>query len=202
MRIFNIFIIGLNTLLLFALGALLVATALSPGWAADLGAAFRIYEAALGGGAAAPAAAALLGCGLMLLSVSTVVGNVRNRRFERTVVFHNPQGEVLIALGALEDLGKVVKAEIPGLKELKLRVLAGRKGLRVTARVTLWSDASLPKTAELIQESVRHYLREVVGIDQDIRPRVVVAKVAFRGPDDYEVAPAEMRPRRLRRPVL
>jgi hypothetical protein len=202
MRIFNIFIIVLNTLLFFALGGLLLTTALSENAGSLCFKAWQFYEVALGSSLSVKLSVALAGSTMMILAISTVVGNIQNRRYERTVVFHNPHGEVMIALGALEDLGKVVKAEIPGLKDIKLRVVARGKGLQVTARVSLWSDASLPKTSELVQDSVRHYLQEIVGADQEIRPRVVVGKVAFRDPADYENTEGEFRPRRIRRPPV
>jgi hypothetical protein len=202
MRVFNIVIIILNTLLFFALGGLLLATALSDSAGGLLFKAWQAYEMALGSSVSAKATVAVAGAAMMALAISTVVGNIQNRRYERTVVFHNPHGEVMIALGALEDLGRVVKAEIPGLKDIKLRVAARGKGLYVTARVSLWSDANLPKTTELIQESVRHYLQEIVGQEQEIRPRVIVGKVAYRGPDDDENAASDFRPRRARRPSV
>jgi len=199
-RTFNIFIIVLNTLLFFALGGLLLATALSDSAGGFVFKSWQFYEVALGSGAGAKIAVALAGASMMVLAISTVVGNIQNRRYERTVVFHNPHGEVMIALGALEDLGRVIKAGIPGLKDIKLRVVARGKGLRVTARVTLWSDADLPKCTEQVQDSVRHYLQEIVGQEQEIRPRVIVGKVAFRDPDDLENGGAEARARRPRRP--
>lgn len=204
MRIFNIVIIVLNTLLFFALGSLLLATALSDTVGGLVFKGWQVYEVALGSGLSAKIGIAVSGAAMMILAISTVLGNIQNRRFERTVVFHNPHGEVMIALGALEDLGKVVKSEISGLKDIKLRVVARGKGLQVTARVALWSDTNLPKTSELIQDSVRHYLQEIVGQDQEIRPRVIVGKVAYRDPDDYENTDgdAPQRPRRLRRPSV
>ena len=181
MRVFNIVILILNTILFMALGGLLLATALSEQAHAGLFNGWQWYEMALDGSPWLRLGVALAGLLLISLAAMTVWFNVVRRRIERTVVFHNPHGEVNIALGALEDLGKVVKAEIAGLKEIKLRVVARRKGLQVTARVALWSDANLPKATELIQDAVRHYLQEIVGMDQEIRPTVVVSKVAFRG---------------------
>jgi hypothetical protein len=202
MRVFNIIIIVLNTLLFFILGGLLLATALSDSVSGLVFKAWQFYEVALGASPGIKVAVAGAGLAMMVLAFSTVLGNIQNRRYERTVVFHNPHGEVMIALGALEDLGKGVKGEVPGLKDIKLQVSARRKGLRVTARVSLWSDASLPKTTELVQESVRRYLQEIVGQEQEIRPRVIVGKVAFRGPDGDEHNDGEFRPRRPRRPVV
>lgn len=202
MRIFNILILVLNTVLFFALGLLLLLSLVSEGTRGGIFNLWQWYEVGLNSAPTVRLAAAVLGALLMALAVWTVWGNVLTRRIERTVVFHNPHGEVNIALGALEDLGKVIKADVAGLKEIKLRVVARRKGLSVTARVVLWSDANLPKATEMVQESVRHYLQEIVGVEQEIRPTVVVAKVAFRGPDDYDAAESVPRTRRVRRPTL
>jgi hypothetical protein len=202
-RVFNAILIVLATLGLMFLGCLILATTFSETAHNIVFESWQAYEVALDAHAWLRAAGLGFGVFLILASWASLWGNVIRRRIERTVVFHNPHGEVNIALGALEDLGKVVKAEIPGAKEIKLRVVARRKGLQVTARVSLWSDANLPKATQEIQEAVRQYLQEIVGTDQEIRPRVVVSKVAFRGGEDLDSGvDVQERPRRARRPVV
>jgi hypothetical protein len=180
MRVYNIIIIVVNTLLLFFLGTLMVTLGFSEVAGNFILDSHKWMELAIQG--SLPARAILISLGLIfvLTAFYTVFGNIQKRRYERTVVFHNPLGEVMIALGALEDMGKVVRSEVEGLKDIKMRVVARRKGISATAKVVLWSDANLPKTTELAQESIRRYLHNILGVEQDIRPRIVVSKVVFR----------------------
>jgi hypothetical protein len=195
MRVFNIIIIVVNTLLLLILGSLMVALGLSETAGNLILDAHKWMEAAIQASLSARVILISVGLIFVLTSLYTIFGNIQKRRYERTVVFHNPLGEVMIALGALEDMGKVVRSEVEGLKDIKMRVVARRKGISVTAKVVLWSDANLPKTTELAQESIRRYLHNILGVEQDIRPRIVVSKVVFREPSD-ERTETLARPRR------
>lgn len=123
-------------------------------------------------------------------------GNLAVRRWERIVILRNPLGEVHVSLQALEDLGRVIKAEVPGLRDIKLRVHAGRRGLQVRARVSLAAGEDLGAATEAVQAAIRRRLQQVLGEDQDIRPRVLVAKVLARTDDDEAPVPR----RRVRPP--
>jgi uncharacterized alkaline shock family protein YloU len=136
---------------------------------------------------------------LLIIAVSTVWGNIQTRRRERAIEFHTPLGRVNIALGAVEDLARVVKTEVAGLKDIRLRVSANRRGLKARCYVVLWSDCNLPKVSEEIQEVVRHYIHEIVGPEAEVRPLVIVQKVAYRDPEDWEEETASPYSRRVRR---
>ena len=180
MKAFNILLIALSVLLLTAAGLGLLGLTLMPGLQEGLREAFRLFDGALQAEANFRWGLGAAGAGLLALAFSAIYSNLSTRRWERSVVFHNPLGEVMVSLTALEDIGRQAKAEVPGVKDLKLRVLPRRRGLQATARVILFSDANVPSTTELIQEVVRRRLQEVVGEGQDLRPRVIVTKVVFR----------------------
>lgn len=180
MKVFNILLIALSVLLLTAAGLGLVGLSLLPGLQDGLREAYRLFDTALQMEANLRWGLGAAGLGLLFVAFSAVYSNLSTRRWERSVVFHNPLGEVMVSLTALEDIGRQAKAEVPGVKDLKLRVLPRRRGLQATARVVLFSDANVPSTTELIQEVVRRRLQEVVGEGQDLRPRVIVTKVVFR----------------------
>jgi hypothetical protein len=180
MRLFNTIIIIVNTLIFLALGAFLVSAGFSEATARGLGSFQHWLENAIFASLWSRALVVCSGILFLAVALSTVVGNLRTRRYERAVVMHNPMGEVMIALGALEDLGKVIRNEVEGLKDIKMRVSARRKRISVTAKVTLWSDCSLAKASSQTQDAIRAYLQDILGSEQDIRPKVVVSKVAFR----------------------
>ena len=180
MKAFNILLIALSVVLITAAGLGLLGLTLLPGLQDGLREAFRLFDSALQAEANLRWGLGAVGAALLLVAFSAVYSNLSTRRWERSVVFHNPLGEVMVSLTALEDIGRQAKNEVPGVKDLKLRVLPQRRGLQATARVILFSDANVPSTTELIQEVIRRRLQEVVGEGQDLRPRVIVTKVVFR----------------------
>jgi hypothetical protein len=180
----NILLVALAVLLLAALGVGLLALAIAPRLGAGILEAHQLFIGAVQSDPNLRWGLLLLGAALLALAFVAVWGNISTRRWERTVVLHNPLGEVMVSLAALEDIGRQAKGDVAGIKDLKLRVLARRRGLQATVKVVLYSDANVPSTTEAIQECVRRRLSQVVGESQDIRPRVMVSKVVFRGPDD------------------
>lgn len=150
--------------------------------------------AALEGSGSLRAALSVLGLLAVAVAVAVVWGNLAARRWERIIILRNPLGEVHVSLYALEDLGRVVKADVAGLRDVKLRIHANRRGLQVRARVTLLAAEDLGAATEAVQVAIRRRLQQVVGPDQDIRPRVMVAKIVGRG-EDEESAPSRRRVR-------
>jgi len=200
MKSVNVILVALAVLGLLALGGLCVDLALDPNGMATLHWFTNTVE---GGLAHAGAFRPLLGVAGALLcggAVAAVWGNISQRRWERTVVLRTPLGEVLVSLTALEDLGRLVKAEVPGVKDLKLKVAASRRGLKAVARVSLQGDVDLAQVAEAVQVAVRRRLQQVLGPEQDIRPRVMVHKLAVGAGDSEELLEARPRLRRPPRP--
>lgn len=193
MKGWNILTIIVTALGLMAGGALLAWIGLGLEPQPDLAALCDAARAAASapayhlGFVAAGVLAALAGLGLAW-------GNLASRRWERLIILRNPLGEVHISLAALEDLGRVVKGDVPGLRDVKLRISASRRGLKVVARVSLLAGDDLGAVTEAVQAAIRKRLQQVLGAEQDVRPRVVVGRVVPRGED--EDAPR----RRLRPP--
>ncbi len=201
MKPLNIIIIVLAVLAMAALGGAAVGLAFTPERAARAHELAGMLETALS--PAGPLFTVLLGLGgalLMALAVFIAWGNLASRRWERIVVLRNPLGEVMVSMTALEDLGRLVKAEVAGLKDIKLRVSASRRGLAAQARVVLQGDVDLPAVTEQVQNAIRRRLQNVVGQEQDIRPRVMVSKVLVKEADNDDALLARARLRRPPRP--
>jgi hypothetical protein len=201
MKALNITIIVVAVLLLAVLGGAVLGLAISPERATRVRELAEALDAALA--ASGPLLRSLLGfAGALLVALAVFVawGNLASRRWERIVVLRNPLGEVMVSMTALEDLGRLIKAEVPSLKDIKLRVSANRRGLSAHARVVLQGDVDLPAVTEAIQAAIRKRLQGVVGPEQDIRPRVMVGKVLVRDSDSEELLLARARLRRPPRP--
>lgn len=133
-----------------------------------------------------PARISLFSFGVFLIAVAllTVIGNIENRRSERTVVLQSPHGDIMVSLAAIEDFSRVIKNEIKGVKDIKGKVLSKKKGLFVTAKVTLYSDKSVAETTQEIQEAIIRYIQYTLGIEAPVKPTVIVSKIAYKSPEE------------------
>ena len=192
----NILVIALGVLAALGLGAGLAWLGFGGQPQPDLAAWGQRAAAALAADGRLRPALGLGGLLLMAAGAAVVWGNIAARRWERIIILRNPLGEVHVSLSALEDLGRVVKGDVPGLRDVKLRISAGRRGLQVRARITLAAVEDLGAATEAVQAAIRKRLQQVVGPEQDIRPRVMVAKVLARSDDDEAVPRRRVRPPR------
>jgi uncharacterized phage protein gp47/JayE len=90
----------------------------------------------------------------------------------------------MVSLGAIEDFSRVVKNQVRGVKDIKGKVISTRKGLKVTANVTLYSDRSVAEVTQEIQEAIIQYIQYTLGIANEIKPSVIVGKVVYRSKDE------------------
>lgn len=112
-----------------------------------------------------------------LLVMQVVLGKIR---MERTIAFENPDGQVTISLGAIEDFIKRLARQLPEIKELKPNVIATKKGVDITTRLVLHSDTNIPDIAEKIQNLIKAKVQDMLGIEESISIKLHIAKIAQR----------------------
>jgi len=117
--------------------------------------------------------------GFLLILISFWFAEIILGRFQRekTIAFPTAQGEVTIALSAVEDLIKRLAVLIPGIKELRPDVIASKKGIIVDLRVILKSEANIPELTEKLQDITRSKIQEVLGIEEQIIIKIHVLKI-------------------------
>lgn len=122
--------------------------------------------------------------GLLLVIIGLFVAQlVCNRaQRERTIAFENPEGEVTISLSAIEDFIKRIFADNAEIKELKPACVAGKKGIEVSNKVSLWQDVKIPEITEKIQSVIKSKLQQLLGIDESISVKVHVIKIIAKEP--------------------
>ena len=109
--------------------------------------------------------AALLGAALVLLALFFLWAHVRCSRKARCIAFENPQGEVDIAVSAVEDFIRRIGIDFPEVKEIEPSIRGGRRGISVVVRVVLWSGGSIPNISEKIQDKIKEEVQSSMGID-------------------------------------
>lgn len=112
-----------------------------------------------------------IGCSLVILTL---------RRFSRepSMAFQNPEGEVRVAFSAIEDFIKRLGTKLVEVKEMHPQVLATREGLEVYNRIILEPNTNIPEATSRIQDMIRKYVEDVLGIKEIVAIKVLVVKIA------------------------
>ncbi len=184
MRIFNRVLLIINTLLFLAFG-IFCASIIND----------SVHEAVVHflqdvitalNNSKTPVRLAVFSFGTFLIAVGllTIIGNLETFRLERTVVLQSPHGDIMVSLAAIEDFSRVVKNQVAGVKDIKGKVRARRKGLDVTAWVTLYSDKSVADVTQEVQEAIIRYIQYTLGITAEIKPTVIVNKIAYKSAEE------------------
>lgn len=120
--------------------------------------------------------------GLLLIFISIMVVQITMGKIQRekTIAFENPDGQVTISLTAIEDFIKRALRQLPEVKELRPSVKAGKKGITIINRVTLFSDINIPETTEKIQNIVKTRVQDMLGVEEAINIRVHVVKIVHK----------------------
>jgi uncharacterized alkaline shock family protein YloU len=120
----------------------------------------------------------LSGALLILVSFSfarLILGRLQR---EKTIAFDTANGEVTIALSAVEDLIRRLTGVLPEIKELRPDVIAGKNGISVDLRVVLKKEANIPELTSRLQEITKSRIQEVLGIEEQINVKIHIAKIA------------------------
>lgn len=117
--------------------------------------------------------------GLLLIGISLLIIQLALSKLEREkiIAFENPDGQVTVSLAAIEDFMKRMARHIPEIKEIKPKVVASKKSIIVTAKVTLYSDTSIPNITEKIQSIIKNRVQDMLGIEEPIIVRVNIHKL-------------------------
>ena len=120
--------------------------------------------------------------GILLIFISLTVAQLTMGKIQRekTIAFENPDGQVTISLTAIEDFIKRALKQLPEVKELRPNVRAGKKGITIINRVTLYSDINIPETTEKIQNIVKTRVQDMLGVEEPIIIRVHVVKIVHK----------------------
>lgn len=117
--------------------------------------------------------------GLLLILISFLYHQImfsRVRR-EKTIAFQTANGEVLVALNAVEDLIRRIAVEVEGIKEARPDIIASKRGLEINLRLILYSEVNIPEFTDRIQEMIKSRIQEMLGLDEEIVIKIFVAKI-------------------------
>ncbi|MCL6451684.1 MAG: alkaline shock response membrane anchor protein AmaP [Acetobacteraceae bacterium] len=99
-----------------------------------------------------------------VVSLRLLYFGFRRRYPGQTLVHQTPLGEVRISLDAVENLVRKVVRQVTGVRDVRARVLHQGGEVGVSLRVTVSPDLSVPEVSDKIQNAVKNYVRNVVGV--------------------------------------
>lgn len=102
-------------------------------------------------------------------------------RRERSVVTESSYGKVSITLFALEDMLKNMLEAENGLSHVRSKVVCKKHGVEVVIRGNLNADANLQVFAKDVQEKTREKLQNLLGEDKEIKIKIEIRKMVFKG---------------------
>ncbi len=133
----------------------------------------------------------VIGIMFILIGILSAQISFGKMQREKTIAFENPDGQVVVSLAAIEEFIKRMIKEMPQVKELKSTVTAGKKGIDVISRATLFSDSNIPEITEKIQSMIKTKLLEMLGIEEAISVKIHVAKLLHRAGKEEITEPKE-----------
>jgi len=96
----------------------------------------------------------------------------------KTISFDNPGGKVKISLKAIEDyITATIKSQINGIKSIRVKVIVTSKGLETKINLRLSSTLNIPEVCGNVQELVKNYLQDTVGIERISNIEIYVSNI-------------------------
>ncbi|EKP93827.1 alkaline shock response membrane anchor protein AmaP [Thermaerobacter subterraneus] len=161
-----------NSLLLAGVGGVLLAAGLA-GWLppGTLPPAWLPGPPAPGGWLVA-----IVGLAFVLSGLHVTYHALRPRRRD-AVSAATELGEIRTALAAVEELARRTGLQVPGVRDIRPRVQAGRDGIRLRVRAEVLPDHPIPDVAPQLQARLREAVETIVGA-RVAEVRVVVERIA------------------------
>ncbi|MFY9114292.1 MAG: alkaline shock response membrane anchor protein AmaP [Dethiobacteria bacterium] len=106
----------------------------------------------------------LLLSGMIVIGVVIPGGSADKKASRRAIMVQNPNGEVGITYGAIENMALRVSREIDGIRDIEARVNETRQGTIIYLRIKVLSDLEIPRLSSALQDKVKEYVENITGI--------------------------------------
>lgn len=117
---------------------------------------------------------------LIILFCIRYIQHIIYRR-ERAIVSESEYGKVSITLFAIEDMLKNMLETEKGFSHVRPRVCAGKRGVSVIIRGNVNSEVNFLSFTKDVQQRVREKLLNLLGEEKDIKVKIEIKKMLFKG---------------------
>ncbi len=114
----------------------------------------------------------------VFLSIIQICVSCFRLRKEKVFSFENSNGRVKVAFSAIEGFVKRRGLEIKEIKDLIPKVYITKNGLQIRTKVILKSDVDIPSSTSKLQDSIKNYVGDVLGIKDLTSVEIYVTKIA------------------------
>jgi len=106
-----------------------------------------------------------LGAAFFLISLRLLYSSTERISGKQAVVHETPLGQVKVSVHAIENLTKKVARQIRGVRDVKAYVAVGNGSeINVQIRTTVSPEINIPALTTEIQQTIKEYIFDVVGI--------------------------------------
>ncbi|MCM8822619.1 MAG: alkaline shock response membrane anchor protein AmaP [Candidatus Omnitrophica bacterium] len=97
----------------------------------------------------------------------------------KNICLDNPHGKVRISLRAIEEfISTKISAQMPNIKSILVKASIGSHGLETLIQMRISGGYNIPEFTSQIQELIRNYLEDVVGVERVSHIEIFVTSIA------------------------
>jgi uncharacterized alkaline shock family protein YloU len=122
----------------------------------------------------------IAGAVMFLMALAFAIALIVRVRRQDCISFDNPEGEVIIAISAIEDFVKRLGRSFHEVRDIAPAVVAVDGGVAVEARVTLWDDQNIHAACERIQKVIRSQVQTFFGLANVHTVKIFIARTIPR----------------------
>jgi uncharacterized alkaline shock family protein YloU len=120
------------------------------------------------------------GAVMFLVALAFVIALIVRVRRQDCISFDNPEGEVIIAISAIEDFIKRLGRSFSEVRDITPAVVAVDGGVAIEARVSLWDDQNIHAACERIQKTIRSQVQTFFGLANVHTVKIFIARTIAR----------------------
>ncbi|MGB9642787.1 MAG: alkaline shock response membrane anchor protein AmaP [Candidatus Ratteibacteria bacterium] len=103
----------------------------------------------------------------------------------KSISLDNPHGKVRISLKAIEEfISKKISTQMPNITSMSVKTSLGSHGLETLMQLRISGGYNIPELTSQIQELIKNYLEDVVGVERVSHIEIVVSSIA---PPEQEI---------------
>jgi len=125
-------------------------------------------------------ATGIVGAAFLVVSLRLLYFAFRRRQSTQAVVHETGLGDVRVSMDAVENLVRRVVKQTAGVRDVRARVVPEEAGVSVSLTAAVSPDTNIPELSDEIQNSVKNFVRDVVGINVS-QVRIFVENITDEG---------------------
>lgn len=121
-----------------------------------------------------------VGVAAMVIALTFIASQYLSSKKEDCIAFDSAEGEVVIAVSAIEDFVKRVTSSFWEVKDAIPTVEPRDDGVSVELKVVLWDDKNIQSTTAKIQKTIKNQIQDFFGLANVHQVKVLVMRTVSR----------------------